>query len=436
MSFGTPRWFSILVIAGLVVAACSDDGDDDAAAGTGSTVESASPTTISEPTVLQTTSPVTVDTAAGETTVAEPTGEPIKLMVIHEVNDGAANPEVTEGAEAAAQAINAAGGVGGRPIEIIDCDTHNDPNTAAECGRRAVSEGVVAVVGAITPYDTEFLPLLEQNKIPSVGHLPLTPASYSSPAVFAMYGGSTSGFAGLGVAAAEAGATKISIARIDVPAAAALAQFVDMGLAGHGLSVVHDVPVPPGALDMSTYAAAALADGVDGVIIGVDAQDAINLIQAIRQANPTVTIAMISTQVGDVIEALGEGSDGLLRSVALSDELDTERAQQYKDDMAAAGFDDRTAFRINGWASVRLVADVAADLADITAAALFDAFNGVTEIRTGVSAPLQWQQAPVPTLPRVFNWCMLTLKVAGGDEAPTTGKFIDPVTGRECPNPE
>src|SRR4051794_20092699 len=105
MSYRTPRWFPLVVIAGFAVAACSDDGND-AASGTGSTVESASPTTISVPTVVQTTSPAAVETTAGATTVAELTGEPIKLMVIHEVNDGAANPEVTDGAQAAAQAIN------------------------------------------------------------------------------------------------------------------------------------------------------------------------------------------------------------------------------------------------------------------------------------------------------------------------------------------
>jgi branched-chain amino acid transport system substrate-binding protein len=437
----TLRWVSVVALAGVVLVACGDD-DDDGAAPTGSTAAAADTTTGSETTGAPATSAQTTSappSGPSTTVAAKPTGEPIKLMVIHEVDAGAANPEITEGAEAAARAINDAGGVDGRPIEILDCDTENDPNTAAECGRRAVSEHVVAVVGAITPHDGEFVPLLEQNKIPAVGQLPLTAASFTSPAVFAMEGGSPTNFAGLATALVDAGATTISLARIDLDAAAALGQFAAMGLTRHGLSIVHDVPVPLGAPDMSPYAAAALADGVDGVIIGVTAQDAINLIQAIRQVNPSVKIAMIATEVGDVIEALGAGSDGLLRSVALTDEVDTARAQQYADDMAAAGFDDTTGFRINGWASVRLVADVAADLPDVTAAAVFDALDALdaaTSIRTGVSAPVQWQQAPVPILPRVFNWCMLTLEVKGGENVPTTGKFTDVVTGQECPSPE
>lgn len=435
LMFGRSLGVAPLIAAALLLVSCGDDDDttDGATAGATSTVAAATDrASTAAPTTASGSSTVAPTRA---TTSATPSTDPIKLMVIHEVEAGAANPEIAEGAKAAAAAINASGGVRGRSIEVISCDTRNDPNGAAECGRQALDDGVVAVVGAITPHDGEFLPLLEQHEIPSVGQLPLTPASYASPVVFSMSGGSPTNFAGLATALAEAGATKIALARIDVDAAAALGQFAGMGLSRYGLAVTHDVPVPLGTPDMSTYAAAALADGVDGVIVGVTAQDAINLIQALRQAKPDVKIAMIATQAGDVIDALGAQADGLLRSVDLSDEVDTAHAQQYRADMAAAGYDDLTAFRINGWASVRLVADVAADLEEVTAPALLEAFNTVTSIRTGVSAPLQWKQPAIPDLPRVFNLCMLTLEISGGGEAPTTGTFTDVVTGADCPSP-
>ena len=53
-----------------------------------------------------------------------------------------------------------------------------------------------------------------------------------------------------------------------------------------------------------------------------------------------------------------------------------------------------------------------------------------------MSAPLQWKQPAIPDLPRVFNLCMLTLAIEGGDEVPTTGTFVDVVTGADCPSPE
>src|SRR5262245_53102293 len=88
-----------------------------------------------------------------------PNASPLKLMTVYEGRGAAsASPEIPEGAIAAAKAINAKGGIKGRPVEIIRCDTKNDPNVATECGRRAVSEGVVAMVGNLTIHSNRFMP--------------------------------------------------------------------------------------------------------------------------------------------------------------------------------------------------------------------------------------------------------------------------------------
>src|SRR5262249_22679142 len=92
--------------------------------------------------------------------VSKPTGAALKLMVVYEGVGSVTNPEAPEGAIAAAKAINAAGGIKGRPIQIIACDTKSDPTTATGCGRRAVSEGVVAIVGSITLFGGRFMPLM------------------------------------------------------------------------------------------------------------------------------------------------------------------------------------------------------------------------------------------------------------------------------------
>ena len=192
------RVLTVTAAASLLIAAaaCGGDDDDD---GASATTAAAGTTEAPGTTEAAATTDAAATTEAPETTEAEetdttgaaeePTGEPIKLMVIHEVELGVANPEIPEGAEAAAQAINAEGGVGGRPIEILSCDTGNDPNQAADCGRQAVDEGVVAVISSITPHSGSFIPLLEENQIPAVGEIPSAGAEYASPAVFPIYGG-------------------------------------------------------------------------------------------------------------------------------------------------------------------------------------------------------------------------------------------------------
>ena len=75
---------------------------------------------------------------------------------------------------------------------------------------------------------------------------------------------------------------------------------------------MRDVPVPPGAPDMSPYAAAALQRGTDGIIVTQADQDAVNFVEAIRQVNPKVKIALNATSLGQVNKALGNVAEGII----------------------------------------------------------------------------------------------------------------------------
>ena len=157
------------------------------------------------------------DGAAEDTTTTDAaaalTGEPIKLMVIFEGTGISAIPDLPQGAIAAAETVNREGGVDGRPIEIVECDTDNDPNTAAECGRRAIGEDFLAVVGSLSLHTGEYLPQLVEVKIPSVGQAPASIDSFTSEASFPIQGAAVTTIAGLAGALADTGATNIALAR-------------------------------------------------------------------------------------------------------------------------------------------------------------------------------------------------------------------------------
>ena len=408
------RWepLALLVVVALVAAGCGDDDAEPSADGT------ASATT-------------------ANTTAAAPAGEPLKLMVVFEgTGIASASPEIPEGAIAAAGAINRAGGIQGRPVEIIVCDTKNDPNNAAECGRRAVSEGVLAMVGNLTLYSGEFMPLMAENKIASIGLEPATASDFSSPAAFPIAGGAPVVWAGLAGTLAESGAKKIALARIDVGPAAALSDFANAGLARFGLTVSKDVPIPPGAPDMSTYVAAALEGGTDALVVGLPAQDAVNFMLAVRQASPDLEIALSATELGDVLEALGDNADGVVQVASLTTALKNTAEQRYEEDMAAAGYEELTGFRLAAYASVLVFQEIAQALPEITPEAVFDALGQAENLDVGLTAPLQFTTS-VAGLPRVFNPCVFASRISGGEgeQEPITGKFQDVYTGDECPTP-
>ena len=373
--------------------------------------------------------------AAADSTAAKPNGAPIKLMAIYEGTGPSSSPEVPEGAIAAAKAINAKGGINGRPVEIVTCDTHNDPNTATGCGRRAVADGIVALVGNQTIYGNQFLPLMARNKIASIGLEPTTAADFTSPSAFPIAGGAPVNLAGLAAALARSGAHKIVLARVDIAESAPLPQFVNSGLKSFNLTLARDVPVPVGAPDMSPYAAAALKGGTDGIVIASSDQDAVNFVLAAREANPTVKIALIATSLGDVIKALQASAEGVIETSSVTVALKDPAEKQYEKDMKAAGYQNITGYRLASYASVLLFEKVAEQLPVIAGAAVFDAFNQQQHLDVGLTPPLQFTHGGIGGLPRIFNPCQVPTQIKDGQSVPLTSKFQNVFTGRDCQTP-
>ena len=376
-------------------------------------------------------------TAAG----AKPKGEPVKVMVIYEKSAGIPNPEIPDGLKAAAKAFNAADGIGGRPVEVIACDTANDPNKAAECGRKAVSEGVVALVGSLTTQASSFMSLMEENKIPSIGVVPAGVADFTSAAAFPLYGGSVSTFANLPRFLADAGAKAISQVRPDIAAGAILKTFSNTALKAVGQEILNDVPVPTDAPDMSTYAQSALAGGTDAIVVGLPGQQAINFVQAVRQTDPDVKLALISTEIGPVVDALGDQAAGIIEAYSFVPPtvMPTKTGKRYLKEMKAAGYKETSGFRLTSWVSMQVLKQIADELPEVTAPAVFDALNAATDVETGLTPPLQWQtpaNTGISLLTRIFNTCQLDMRLTKkGKAKPATGKFFDAYSGEECPTP-
>ncbi|MCZ7525366.1 MAG: ABC transporter substrate-binding protein [Acidimicrobiia bacterium] len=410
---------ALFAMLSLVAAACGDDDDGDETAATTTTAgETAETTTTSGP---------------------ELTGEPVKVMAIYEKTAGVAVPEIGEGVQAAVDALNGRGGVQGRPLEYVECDTQNDPNTAAECGRQAVSEGVVAIVGSLSVHSGEFMPTLADAGIASIGLVPAGAADFTSPNAYPIYGGLVTAVAALGRNLVDQGATTLAVVRIDLPAAAVIANFVNSALTDKGITVTNDVAVPQGAPDMSTYAAAALEGGVDGVVLGVTGQDATNFIIAAKQANPDIKIALTATDLIDALRSLGdEATEIYATSGYVQANMDLPAVEQYLEDMEAAGITDPSkTFHMNAYASVLLLAEIAEGLATIDAAGVSATLPTIDGLSIGLTPPLQFVEGGVGGIPRIFNPCQLQLAwdTAEGEFVAIDGTFIDAFSGEACPAP-
>ncbi len=381
------------------------------------------------------------DSAEDTTTTTGPelTGPPVKIMTLGEFSAGIAVPDLLEGAQAAVEAVNRDGGVlNGSPLELVDCDTMDDPNTAAECGRQAVDEGVVAIAGMLSVQQDQFYPLFEENQIPVVGDIPSGVGDFTSDVSFPISGGIVSASAGLANALATDGAERIAVARVDLAAASVIADFANQGLEPFGIETIGDVAVPENTADMAPFVQAVLQNDPDGVIVGLPGVDATNFVVELRQTAPDVRIAMTASEITDVIDALGPDAQGIfLNSIFVPQQLDTKATQQFAKDMEAAGFDETGGFRSNGYAAVMSVVELLNNGTEATAPAMLAALNQATALNPAdLTPPINFTEGGVGGLPRIFNPCLITTQLdEDGVAQPVTDTFFDAFTGEQCVQP-
>ena len=78
--------------------------------------------------------------------------------------------EATAGALLYFEAVNAKGGIAGKPLELVSLDDRFEPKLAAENAKKLIDQGVLALfLTRGTPHNEAILPLLAEFKVPLVG---------------------------------------------------------------------------------------------------------------------------------------------------------------------------------------------------------------------------------------------------------------------------
>ncbi len=293
------RLLSVLAIFGLVVAACGGDDDDDS-----STADTEAPS--EEGTDL-----------LGPEDVAS--GEPIKVGM---VSDGATqafdNTDELRAAQAAAEYYNNhKGGIGGRPIEVVTCETGADPAGATDCANQLVEAEVVAVALSQSAVADSVWEPLHAAGIPTLFFQTSTEDMLADTEDSFVMVNPLATLYGTPIAAAEAEDTdKIAFVLIDVPQA--LASFesgaADAILENAGLEY-ELIKAPPGTADM-TVQMQQVVDSDAGVvqIVGNDAF-CIAAIQGLNAVGYDGAITSISQCITD---ATREALPGQLEGISIT----------------------------------------------------------------------------------------------------------------------
>lgn len=156
-------------------------------------------------------------------------------------------------AQAYARWTNGGGGIDGHELRVVTCNEHNDPAGAAACARRAVDEGVVAVVGSYSHHGRAFMAPLEAAGIPYIGGYGVADDEFTSYLSYPVNGGQPALLAGNGMQLADA-CERVSLVRPDSVTGDDLPYLLNSGLAQRKHRTATDIPA---AEDAGEYAAEA-----------------------------------------------------------------------------------------------------------------------------------------------------------------------------------
>ncbi len=350
------------------------------------------------------------------------TGDPLKVMTLAPVDTAAINtPEIITAAEAATITINNAGGINGRKVELIACNDGNDPNTAGECARKAVSEGAVAMVGGFTTNGTAIVPVLEKAGIPWIGGPGLAAEELSSAISFPLIAGAA-GFTAIGARTVADECSSTAMVLYDVPTAEKAVGLINMGIASAGGEAAKHIKVPTTTTNFSAVAKS--AGESDCAIIGLPNDQIAALAAAgAAQGEDTRYYAVQGALNQQVLEQSNGAMDGAVSAVnfVVANDPVWDEAKA-----ASSEIDWSYPYVQNTWAAYQVLVEGIGSDAEITPAGLIESLSSATAITAGgLTAPINFsQEFPVPGLNRVFNVNLQFVQADGADIA-SVSEFED-----------
>ena len=192
-------------------------------------------------------------------------------MTLAAVNYAGPNyANILETAKLYAKWINARGGIKGHPLHVTTCDDQGDPTRTTECGRQAIADHDVAVVGSFTINGNAIVPELAANHVAWFGICCAESSDELTSPDVQQIGNVLAGLSALAAKAAVDGCKKIAYVGSGTSAENQFAfQLVKNGLKSvNGPPLDKTVLVPITAQDYSPEVASATS-GTDCIIGGL-----------------------------------------------------------------------------------------------------------------------------------------------------------------------
>jgi len=355
----------------------------------------------------------------------------IKLLVVSQLQAAAFSfPEIEDGARAAAESINAAGGVNGHKIQIDACNDQGDPNVAGTCARTAVQKKYSGVIMTTELYSASILPLLQAAKIPAVGATPLTTPDFTSSVSFPISGGNPLDYGGIGFTAGKTGCKKAGIIQDVAAATNESSAAITRGARAAGVTIATTVKAAGTSPDFSSPVSQVVTSGVDCLLVAEQPTAIAKIVGAVRQsAKPTLPVYTAAVAFPSaLVKALGVAANGVIVNSSVQQPSATSTPLFWADMTKYRPKAERSVSSYLAWAGVQIVKDVAGPAGATTGPSLLAALGKASNIDVqGLAQPLDYSKPPTGTqFPRVFATSNFAWKINNGGYNPLfDGKAIN-----------
>ncbi|MBV9661669.1 MAG: ABC transporter substrate-binding protein [Acidimicrobiales bacterium] len=313
-------------------------------------------------------------------------------------------PEAVDGAKAAAERINKAGGLNGQQIQILSCNDQYDPNVAAACAQQAVSDKVAAAVTGYTSYGQNIIPILEAANIPWIGSSPASSQELNSKVSFPADAGPPGTFSAEAIEMYKMGCTKLALMQGSSAASAFSTAVAKAGFEVAGGKVVYETTVPNTVADVTPYVTASINSGAGCLLPIIPTANYIKFLTAARQSsNPNIMIGSVGLNDALLVK-LGSITNGLVNATNTYPVPDDPHVQQFVSDMQAEGSAQPSTFAAQAWSGVTLFGEAAKGLKNVNNLTILAALDKVTASLSTYPVSIKFSSPlPVKGWTRLFN---------------------------------
>jgi branched-chain amino acid transport system substrate-binding protein len=206
--------------------------------------------------------------------------------------------------------VNAAGGINGRKLRLLDCDSAFDPSRAHQCSQRLLSQKILGIVGWTSPSGEEpETKYLTGQGVPVIGGLSV-PAQFSSPLAFPTMASLTLHGTAMGKRAKALNLESPGIIVVNLNFIAPLQEALLKALHEAGIKEVAIEQVDATKADYSDIIVKMRAAGAKSILGALDPFSYARMYQAMERQNLKVPVLGFGLDKKSANEAYGSAVDG------------------------------------------------------------------------------------------------------------------------------